>query len=545
MNGAMSARVSHTYLVTADRPGTFTIPGLAVGGGANAAASRPVVLRVLGSGGSSHAATNRKTPTQHLPNPAVQGDSDASATDVRNGIGFVKLVTPKKEFFVGEVVPVELKAFIRLGAEVRLDGPPQLNSDAFMMQNPGSNPGRAQEVVGGEPFAVFTWSTSLTAVKTGECELTVDLPTTVTVRQRASRPRSAHPFGNSFFDDSFFDQFFGSATQKQMKFSSAKVTTKVMPLPAGDRPGGFTGTVGQFEINAGATPATIAVGDPITLKVTVIGRGNFDRVNVLLPDQADDWKTYKPGTKFEPADSVGFAGKKTFDFALISQKPGTLEIAPIEFSFFDPETRRYVTRTTQSLTAEVTPPTGNPGAVARQSPTAPGDPQVNLDTGHEAPVASIPPPRLVPTNGSGSQTRMWRWSLLLLLPGVGCGGFWLLRRWRTLNSDPTRFRTLALRQSICRHIDRMESAATRGESAEFFTAARCALRECLGERFNLRPEAITLAEINLRLNGNGDALRPIFALADEVIFTGRSFSPQELLSWSNVVNSELKKLEAV
>jgi hypothetical protein len=91
----------------------------------------------------------------------------------------------------------------------------------------------------------------------------------------------------------------------------------------------------------------------------------------------------------------------------------------------------------------------------------------------------------------------------------------------------------------------MESAATRGESAEFFTAARCALRECLGERFNLRPEAITLAEINLRLNGNGDALRPIFALADEVIFTGRSFSPQELLSWSNVVNSELKKLEAV
>ena len=54
------------------------------------------------------------------------------------------------------------------------------------------------------------------------------------------------------------------------------------------------------------------------------------------------------------------------------------------------------------------------------------------------------------------------------------------------------------------------------ETGEFFAAARCALQHRLGERWGLPPETITLTEINARLNGEADALRPIFQMADQV-----------------------------
>lgn len=548
INGATSSQVTHTYLVTADHAGTYTIPKVTVARGVEVASSRPVVLRVL-KGGSTRAAANSGRTLQQLPNPVVPSAKDDQSTDVRNGVGFVKVVTPKTEFYVGEVVPVELKAFIRPGAEVRLDGPPQLNNDAFMMQSPGSSPARTQEFVGGEPFVVFTWSTTLTAVKGGDHELSVELPTTVTIRQRASRPRVRPSFGSSFFDDafddSFFDHFFGGATQKQMKFASPKLEIKALPLPPENRPAGFAGAVGQFEIDMVAVPERVSMGDPVTLKVAVTGRGNFDRVSVSLPDQEGSWKSYKPGTKFDPTDSVGFEGKKTFEFALVAQKHGSLGIAPIEFSFFDPDARQYVTRTTQRLSAEVSPPSGKVESMSQPSSTTAG---INSAANREAidgksPAAFASAQNAGPTHTRGSLSG-WLWPALLVMPGLGCA-VWLFRRRRVRSSDPSRLRSQAVRQAIRQHVDRMESAATRGASAEFFTAARCALRERLGERFNLRPGTITLGEINLRLNGNGDILRSIFTIADEVTFTGRNLSAEELQSWSKVVNSELKKLEAI
>src|SRR4029453_15178774 len=142
-------------------------------------------------------------------------------------------------------------------------------------------PARSQEMVNGEPFTVFTWPTAITGVKAGNYDLAVEIPTTVTVRQRAARPRS--PFGNSFFDDafndSFFDSFFGNATQKQIKLSSAGAAATIQPLPTENRPASFARAGGKFAPPPTATPTPPSAGDPITLRLNITGRGNFDRVS--------------------------------------------------------------------------------------------------------------------------------------------------------------------------------------------------------------------------------------------------------------------------
>ena len=111
------------------------------------------------------------------------------------------------------MVPVELKAFFRAGVELRVDGLPKLNSDAFTMNKLGDQPVSSQQVINGVRYAVYTWPTVITAVKAGDYAMSVEIPTTVTVRQQAQRPRSRNPFGDDFFDDAF-SNFFGAATQK-------------------------------------------------------------------------------------------------------------------------------------------------------------------------------------------------------------------------------------------------------------------------------------------------------------------------------------------
>ena len=91
----------------------------------------------------------------------------------------------------------------------------------------------------------------------------------------------------------------------------------------------------------------------------------------------------------------------------------------------------------------------------------------------------------------------------------------------------------------------VERAAAIGDTGNFFAAACAAFQNLLGLRWSLPPRTITLAEINARLNGEADGLRTIFGLADEAVYTGRVFAPDELRHLQTLVNHELKKLEAL
>lgn len=545
INGAMSANISHTFIVTPNHPGTFTIPKFKVGSGAEAAESNPLVLKVLKRSGAAAPQQNGGSAARNLPAPAVKGARQDLPAISRNEVGFLHLVAPKMEFYVGEMVPVELKAYFRAGVELRVDGLPQLNSDAFTMSKLGEQPARSQEMVKGEPFTVFTWPTAITAVKAGNYDMAVEIPTTVTVRQRAARPRS--PFGDSFFDDafndSFFDSFFGSATRKQIKLSSAGAAVKIQSLPTESRPPSFAGAVGKFDLTAAATPTRASAGDPITLKLNITGRGNFDRVSAPSLESSEVWKTYKPSARFEAEDSAGYEGAKTFEMALVPQQSGKLEIPPLEFSFFDPEQKAYVTRATPPQSVEIAPGASGstPLAKASTQETVPAN----------APVAALD--GLAPNKTSlGSFTSSLRpWFTNPWLAGAAlsplplmAGAWWMIRRrdWRANN--PAYARSLAAHRAVREQLDLMESAVRRGECEEFFSAARSALQHRLGQHWGMRPDTITLAEINARMNGEADGFRPIFELADEVIYTGRTFAATELQSWSKTVNTELNKLEA-
>ncbi|MES1180419.1 MAG: BatD family protein [Verrucomicrobiota bacterium] len=544
INGVMTANVSHSYMVTPTQLGTFTIPAIKYGG----AQSQPLALKVLKRTG---AVAQGNPQSGALPAPAVNGTDDDTSVPDKNSFGFLRIVSPKKQFYVGEMVPVELKACFRAGVELRVDGLPKLNSDAFTMNKLSDQPARSQQIINGVRYTVFSWQTVITAVKAGEYDMTVEIPTTVTVRQRAQRPHIQNPFNDPFFDDAFndpfFANFFGTASQKQVSLSSQPSGVKILSLPTENRPAGFAGAVGQFEFSAEAAPTQAAVGDPVTLKMKITGTGNFDRVNAPELGKNDSWKSYKPGAKFDAEDSAGYSGTKTFDQALVAERAGKLEIPALAFSFFNPETKQYVTRTSAPIAIEVAQGQGVASAPAATSTT--------IDAGAAKTAASpaAAAPEIVANKLSAghftSTLRPWFlnvWLMAGLVVAIVTLAVLnlIVRRRQTLASDPQRLFVANTRREVQAQIKIMESAVAQGAAVEFFAAARGAFQSALGLLWNVPPRAITLNEINSRMNGKAEGFRFIFELADEVTYTGRSFGPDDLRKWLRTVNVELKKLEA-
>lgn len=543
INGVGTSSVSLTYQVTPARVGTFTIPAIRLPGGGGS--SQPVRLRVLmkSSGISSSAS---------LPAPTVQSGMADDTANANAGPAFLQVVLPKSELYVGELVPVQVKAYFRAGMAASLNGLPVLSSDAFTLNKLGDKPDQTQETIGGRPYTVLTWSSAMTAVKAGDYAVNLELPVVVRVQERGQRGDDPFkqffgnsPFDNSFFNDPAFDDFFGGVTEKPLTLRTELKAVKVRSLPAAGRPADFSGAVGQFEVSSEAAPTQLTAGDPITLRLRVNGQGNFDRVYSRGLEASTAWKSYPPSAQFEPADNAGYAGTKTFDQAVVPLNAGQEKIPSLRFSYFDPDTHQYVTRTTTPIAIAVTPGSAAPSVAALPTSSPASSPMLTAN-----PASSELAPNMVETGDFVSSLRPVLFTPSFIaaqgVPVVALlAGRLLLRRRERLAHDPQTGRNRASQMAVRAQLVSMERALAANSAPAFFTAARQALQEKLAQRWQLPSSQVTPAELNRRLNGDASDLRTLFAVADDVVYSGRRVPPAELQHWKDVVIQQLKELEEV
>jgi hypothetical protein len=335
----------------------------------------------------------------------------------------------------------------------------------------------------------------------------------------------------------------GFGTQKDVTLTGDNIHLKVEPLPSANKPADFTGAVGHFDIATTAEPRAVAAGDPITLKMSVTGRGNFSRVNTDLLASDDHWKTYPPKSKFTAQDGVGYEGEKTFEQPIIAKDASVNAVPSLSFSFFDPEIGQYVTRTSAAVpitvsgapaasVAAVAPAaSATPNAAAAPAPpaAAPSGPELRpnkLETG--AAFASLRPAYLQPAFVAAQAV-----PLLALL-----GGLAFIRRHRR-RTDPGRVRASQVQQAIQRETVAMDAAMREENANAFFVHARNALQQRFGREWNVRPEAITLADFQARPGAASNNVRSIFQMADQASYSGLHFEEADLRQWRGVVEEEL------
>jgi hypothetical protein len=132
--------------------------------------------------------------------------------------------------------------------------------------------------------------------------------------------------------------------------------------------------------------------------------------------------------------------------------------------------------------------------------------------------------------------------------GLACGTmlfiFFALRIRARRTGDPNLVRMRNADLSIRDQLAAMDVAMQKSETVPFFVAARRALQQRLGVQWNLPPETITLSEINARLNGKADGIRPVFQMADRVEYSHENLPAGDLAGWKRILVEQLKHLEA-
>lgn len=528
INGETSSSIGFTYRVTAERTGEFKIPAIRT----QNAQSKALKLRVN--------ATSKVAPNP-LGNPG-----DAPADIDTEGLAFLKVERAENgerdHLYVGELTPIAIRAFFREGTQVSQVTRPTLDGGAFTLHQLSEDPQQQSTMIDGKRYRVLTWFAGLSGVKAGDEKLAASLNATVGIPQapnprRAPQRRPRSPFGGSLFDDPFFDSafdsFFQRMEQRQISLSSEAMPLAIKSLPTENRPASFDGAVGQFKLGHFSIPTELETGSPIELKVTVSGKGNFDRVTPpqILP--AGKWKTYTAKHHTEPGDTVGYKASKTFTLPAIALEPGDHEVG-FSFDYFDPVSGSFETISTQTMPVVIS------GASISAVEAAPQPGAAHAASDALAPLRNSAGRSL--NDPAPLYTQSW-FLALQAIPVAALIAAGVISIFRRRHYDPISVRHRATRKAIDTHLKGLAIARQSQDGSSFFAHARRALQHQLAEEWNCHAEAITTEDISQRLPKGSDVAR-VFAMADAVEFSGVRPDPDSYGEWQDRVEAALAAIDA-
>lgn len=127
---------------------------------------------------------------------------------------------------------------------------------------------------------------------------------------------------------------------------------QVTPPPAEGRPDSFVGSLGtSMSAVASIDAQTCNIGDPLVLTLDI--KGDFTRSNIRAPEifknklLAERFRQYG-----SVGDSVDSSGAR-FTYRIRPIVSGTIEVPPLEVSYYNTDKREYVTITTEALPLRV------------------------------------------------------------------------------------------------------------------------------------------------------------------------------------------------
>ena len=148
-------------------------------------------------------------------------------------------------------------------------------------------------------------------------------------------------------------RFNRDAVRKQTR--ADPITLTVKPVPEEGKPVGFNGLIGTYALTASADPVSVNVGDPITLRVEVVGREPMQRVDDG-PDLSavpgfEDFKLSPDGWTARLTQNR--PGRQVFETTLRAASDEPSEIPAITLPYFDPRTGTYRTASSSPIPISV------------------------------------------------------------------------------------------------------------------------------------------------------------------------------------------------
>ncbi len=445
INGQVSRTQAYSYTLKPRRTGTFTI-------------------------GSASIKVNRTTlQTKPLTIEVVKGrkGEPGAAEQV-----FIRAEPSTETAYVGQQILLDYKLYTTLDVE-SFNILEESGYQGFFAQDVRRFNGRVmREVINGVQYttkvlkriALFPQQTGQLSIEPMNVQLGV-------VKEGAKRSRS----------------FFFTPEVRPYPAATETVNIEVLPLPAG-APESFTGAVGDYQIRPDLSSKTATTDDALTLILTVRGSGDIKRVEAPALDLPEGFEVYEPKaveeTNLELNASI--EGKKVFEYLLLPKVPGDYEFTP-KFTYFSPDSAKYVTLADQSFSLYVKQGTGQPGrATASLNETE--------DIG---PLMLSPVLTQTRTPFLGSALF---WGLLaapLLLFGGLLG--WRRHRARQDDIDPNERRMQAARGVAQERLSLAKSHLKAGDSRAFYDEVSKAILGYVGDKLQIPRSSMSKSSLRQRL----------------------------------------------
>ncbi len=296
-NGRMSSSITHRYQVIGRRPGQFTLGPFEVAVGGTTLRSEPIALQVLPAGAA--------------PDPAAAPQLQIEAR------------LAKANPFAGERVTLTIRVLIPNGVRVDDLQFPTVEAQAIAVGDM-PQPAQRDERINGRPYRVLYFDTHVTPLAAVASDLVVAMGMNV-IEARRGR-------GGMF---GMFDDMLGE--RRPVELRSAPIAFAPRALPPGE-PAGFSGAVGNFDLELAASPRAVNAGDPVTLRIAVTGEGDFSKVHPPRFAPVQGFRVYDP-----VAVKDAGPGRRAVEQVVIPQSPDADELPALAFSFFDPKSETYRT----------------------------------------------------------------------------------------------------------------------------------------------------------------------------------------------------------
>ena len=124
----------------------------------------------------------------------------------------------------------------------------------------------------------------------------------------------------------------------------------IQPLPEIGKPAHFSGAVGEYQISAQVDRTSVETGNALTLSLQISGRGNIQTVAAPKLPAITGVVVNGPNLVEDSTPT-----NRTYAYALIPARTGTLRIPAIAYVYFDPSQAAYATTQTTPIPVSVRP----------------------------------------------------------------------------------------------------------------------------------------------------------------------------------------------
>ena len=472
-----STSVTYTYILSATKNGSFTIPAAHASVHGKTVHSNELHIKVSGTAQQGRS-NGGGQPSQG------GGQMRAAGSHISGNDLFIKVSANKSRVHEQEPILLTYKVYTLVDLTSLSGKMPDLKSFYTREVPLPQEKSFKIESLNGRPYRTVTWQQYVMFPQTtGKLEIPSITYDGMVVLQN----RNVDPF------EAFFNGGSGYVEVKK-EIKAPGLTITVDPLPA--RPTNFSGGVGTFNLSAQLDKTEIKANNPVNLRIVVSGSGNLKLIKQPVVNLPKDFDQYD--AKIEDKTKLttnGIEGSMVYDMLIVPRHQGKYDIPPVEFTYFDIQSNSYKTLRSQPFTLNVAKGDGSSSVSSYSSEEVK---QLNQDI------------RYIKTDNTRLRAvdefffgSTFYWISLAVLLAVFISLFIIFRHRAIENANISKMRGKRANKVAVRRLRVADKLLKAGKQSEFYDEVLRALWGYVGDKLNMPVAQLSRENISQQFSERG------------------------------------------